>query len=339
MGDAQIIIGWRSALIFAVCLPILVSAIILLFRRSERRANIYLALALVAGVWSMGPQIIGFANAYSVWPGLTFFPFNAELLIPPLIYFHASALMTGAPLGWRKYLLIPGLVAMGYYLIAFLFLGDYQNKWNFSRSVHSPFIEPVIILVTLIMAMLCLWLTISLIRRYRKFLIENESAARDFDPVWLIWVFGLLGLAGLVWLSLGLVSLLNPDISYVAAYPFQLIVMIIFAALGFAAISQINEAFPKISVIEASPHQAATEKNWAVEGETLKRAVLSNNWHLEPRLSIRDVAARMATNETYVSRALNHGIGKSFNRFINELRVDHAKDLIKENSGNFLNIT
>jgi len=66
--------------------------------------------------------------------------------------------------------------------------------------------------------------------------------------------------------------------------------------------------------------------------------VLSNAWYLEPRLSIRDVANRMATNETYVSRALNHGIGKSFNRFINELRVEHAKSLIKESSDNFLNI-
>lgn len=338
MDDAQIIIGWRSALIFAVCLPILISAVILMFRRSERRANIYLALALIASVWSMGPQIIGFANAYSVWPGLTFFPFNSELIIPPLIYFHAHLLMRKTPLGRRKYLLIPGIIALGYYLIAFLFLGDYQNKWEFSRSVHSPMIEPIIILATLAMAIICLWLTVSLIRRYKSYLTETESAARDFDPVWLIWVFGLFALAGLVWLSLGLISLVNPDISYVDAYPFQLVVMIIFAALGFTAISQINEAFPKIVTAGNLQAQVGFEKNWTTEGEILKREVLSNGWHLEPRLSIRDVAGRMATNETYVSRALNHGIGKSFNRFINEMRVDYAKSLIKANTDNFLNI-
>jgi len=338
MDDAQIIIGWRSALIFAVCLPIFISAVILMLRRSERRANIYLALALIASVWSMGPQIIGFANAYTVWPGLTFFPFNAELLIPPLIYFHAHALMTKTRLARRKLLLIPGLMAMGYYLAAFLFLGDYQNKWDFSRSVHSPIIEPIIILITLIMTMVCLWLTVSLILRYRTFLAETESAARDFDPMWLIWIFGLLGLAGLVWLSLGLLSLLHPDISYVAAYPFQLVVMIIFAALGFTAISQINETYPKITETNHATAKAVSEKNWNTEGDALRAAVLSNEWHLEPRLSIRDVAGRMATNETYVSRALNHGIGKGFNRFINELRVNHAKDLIQANRDNFLNI-
>jgi AraC-like DNA-binding protein len=338
MDGAQILIGWRSALIFAVCLPILVSAIILMFRACERRANIYLSLALIAGVWSMGPQIIGFANGYTVWPGLTFFPFNSELLIPPLVYFHAYALMSDKPLGRRKYLLIPGIIALLYHLSAFLFLGDYQNKWEFSRTVHSPYIYPAINALTLVMACVCIWLTVSLIRRYRVFLAETESAARDFDPIWMIWVFGLLGFAGFVWLSLGLLSLINPDISYVAAYPFQLIVMVIFAVLGFASISRINEAFPKITTTSAPAANSVAEKNWSTEGDALKRAVLSNDWYLEARLSIRDVASRMGTNETYISRALNHGIGQSFNRFINEMRVEHAKTLIKANERNFLNI-
>ena len=339
MDDAQIIIGWRSALIFAVCLPILISAIILIFRRSEKRANMYLGFALLASVWSMGPQIIGFANAYSVWPGLTFFPFNAELLIPPLIYFHAVALMTKDPLGWRKCLLVPGIFALVYYLAAFLFLGDYQDKWAFSRTVHSPIIEPGIIVITLILAIFCLCLTVALIRRYRAFLRQTQSAATDFDPVWLIRVFGFLGLAGAVWLSLGLISLINPNISYVAAYPFQLAVMMIFAALGFTAIIQINESYPKMTATPPDTAQPTPrEKDWKAEGEILARAIKTNQWHLEPRLSIRDVANRMATNETYVSRALNHGIGKTFNRFINEMRVEHAKTLIQTKTDNLLTV-
>ena len=339
MDDAQIVIGWRSALIFAVCLPILISAVILMFRRSERRANIFLGLALIASVWSLGPQIIGFANAYTVWPGLTFFPFNSELLIPPLIYFHAHALMTKEPLGWRKFLLLPGILALLYYLSAYLFLGDYENKWAFTRELHSPIIEPILISVTLIMALTCLWLTISLIRHYRSFLRQTESAARDFDPVWLIWGFGLLALAGMIWFSLGLISLINPDISYRAAYPFQLAVIMIFAALGFSAISRINETFPKIAAADdgiSAP--SPSERDWKADGQTLTQSVLSNRWFLEPRLSIRDVASRMGTNETYVSRALNLGIGKTFNRFINELRVEHAKALIQSRNDNFLTI-
>lgn len=338
MDEAQIIIGWRSALIFAVCLPILVSALILMLRRTERRANIFLGLALISSVWSMGPQIIGFANAYTVWPGLTFFPFNAELLVPPLIYFHAHALMSGAALGWRKWLLIPGFLALGYYAAAFLFLGDYQNKWDFNGSIHAPYIEGPILFVTLVIAIICLCLTIALLRRYRIFLSETESAAQDFDPVWLIWAFSLLGLAISVWLSLGLIALINPSLSYIKAYTFQLTVMIILATLGFVSISQIREEFPKIATVEKTQAPTHATRHWANDAAALKEAVSVNQWYLEPRLSIRSVAARLATNETYVSRALNHGLGKSFNRFINEMRVDHAKALIQAQSSNFLSI-
>ncbi len=338
MDGAQIIIGWRSALIFAICLPILISALILMFRVCERRANVYLALALICSVWSMGPQIIGFANGYVVWPGLTFFPFNTELLIPPFIYFHAYALMSKQPLAWRKYLLIPGVLAVMYYFGAFFLLGDYQNKWAFSRSFHSPYVSPVLLILTLVLAVICAGLTLRFIQKYRIFLQHTESTAQDFDPAWLIWMFGLLGTASFVWLSLGLLSLINPDISYVRAYPFQLVVMMIFAVLGFATISRTNDAFPKIEASKGSASEPNPTKDWASEAKTLRDAVISNEWYLEARLSVRDVAGRMGTNETYVSRTLNQGLGQSFNRFINDMRVQFAKDLIKSKDTNLLNI-
>jgi AraC-like DNA-binding protein len=338
MDGADIIIGWRAALIFAVCLPVFISAIILLFRRSEKRANRFLALALLAAVWAMGPQIIGFANGYSVWPGLTFFPFNTEMLIAPLIYLHAFTLMKTSKLGWRKFLLLPGVIALLYYLCAFLTLGDYQNKWAYSREVHTPYVYPIILAMTVFLASLCFVFTIRLIRQYRSFLLQTQSAAKDFDPIWLIWMFGLLGFAGLTWMCLGVISLVNPGISYVAAYPFQLISMIAFAAIGFLAISRINEIFPKINNTVSTALSNFKEKDWEAEGLSLFKTVKSEKWYLEPRLSIRDVASRMRTNETYISRALNKGLGQSFNRFINELRIDHAKAEIQTGKQSFLTI-
>lgn len=338
MDGAEIIIGWRAALIFAVCLPVFISAIILLFRRSEKRANRFLALALLAAVWAMGPQIIGFANGYSVWPGLTFFPFNSEMLIAPFIFLHAFALMKAANFGWRKYLLLPGFTVLLYYLGAFTTLGDYQNKWAFSREVHSPYIYPVSVAVTIFLASLSIVLTIRLIRQYRYFLSQTQSAAQDFDPVWLVWMFGLLGFAGLTWMGLGIISLINPDISYIAAYPFQLVSMIAFAAIGFLAISRINETFPKMDEAVKTTSPDTNEKDWGAEGQALLNTVKTENWYLEPRLSIRDVASRMRTNETYISRALNKGLNQSFNRFINALRVEHAKAEIRRQNSSLLTL-
>ncbi len=63
MGDlSNINIGWRSALMFAVCLPMIVVAVMLATRRVERAANIFLAGFLLIAVIAQVPQILGFAG-------------------------------------------------------------------------------------------------------------------------------------------------------------------------------------------------------------------------------------------------------------------------------------
>lgn len=116
MGDlSNLDIGWRSALMFAVCLPMLVIAAMLATRRAERAANIFLAGFLLVAVVAQIPQIIGFPGFYQVWPGPTFAPFNVELYAGPLVYLHADRLMQGGPLGWRKWTKIPSSCGTGIY--------------------------------------------------------------------------------------------------------------------------------------------------------------------------------------------------------------------------------
>ena len=94
MGDlSNIDIGWRSALMFSVCLPMVVVAVMLFLRSAEPHANRLLACLLIVVVISQIPQIIGFAGFYEVWPGLTFAPFGVELYAGPLLYLHAHRLM------------------------------------------------------------------------------------------------------------------------------------------------------------------------------------------------------------------------------------------------------
>jgi len=70
---------------------------------------------------------------------------------------------------------------------------------------------------------------------------------------------------------------------------------------------------------------AQPERDWALEAQTLRDRILAAGWHLEPRLSSPELARRVGTNETYLSRTVNQGAGANFNRFINEIRVDEVK--------------
>ena len=47
-------------------------------------------------------------------------------------------------------------------------------------------------------------------------------------------------------------------------------------------------------------------------------------------LTKADIAARLGTNETYVSSIVNGQTGKSFTDLVNDYRIRYAKELMKE---------
>jgi len=339
MGDiSNLEMSWRSVMMAMVCLPVVICAIILLFRKTESAASRYLAGFLIASVLGMGPQIIGYAGFYNVWPGLTFFPiFAVGLWLGPLLYLHADRLMRGGSLGWRKYLLLPGLLQTTYYVWAFFTLGDYRAKWDYNGAVHAPYIIPVESLVEvglMLFALIAIW---RLVKRYRRYLDATSSAAMDYDPIWLRNIILALLIGGGIYTGLEITALLRP-VSYNTAFPFQVLIMAVMAWFAIDAAWRLLKPFPKLKIITKGEVENTESKDWSKEALRLQERVLSEKWYLESRLSIRDVAARMGTNETYLSRTLNRGMGQSFNRFINGLRIDHAKDLMTSSKDSLLTI-
>ena len=142
-GFEHLHLSWRSLLMLSACVVLLVLAIKLLSNTIEQRASRWLGLLLALCVIDMGPQIIGFAGFYAQWPGLTFFPFNTECWIGAVLYLHYRTLTFSESLGWRKLLLIPGVIQTTYYLWAFTSLGDYKQKWAFNDAFHEPYVLPI----------------------------------------------------------------------------------------------------------------------------------------------------------------------------------------------------
>lgn len=339
-GTSDLELTWRTVMISMACLPLLICAVILFFRKIERSPSIYLALFLLAIILAVGPQIIGYAGFYDKWPGLTFFPlFSTELLLGPLIYLHADRLMRGGALGWRKFLLVPGILQLIYYTIIYFRWDNHLDKWAYNGKYHAPYILPVENILTvafMIVALIAIW---RLMKTYRAHLDATSSAAMDYDPIWLRNLIVALVISSLIFGGLEIADTFM-RVSYNAAFPFQVLAILVIAWIAIEAVWRLNHNFPKLSGQKDNPNPSLETRaqDCAINGEKLREKVIAENWHLEPRLSIRQVAARMGTNETYISRALNQGLGKSFNTFINGLRVDHAKSLIQSNDGSFLNI-
>ncbi len=353
MGDTiNLILNWRSVMLIMALLPLLISLAVLIVPKPEKSARLYLAAFFFCIVLSAGPQIIGYASFYDLWPGLTYFPlFYVTLWFGPLLYLHGYKLMHGGALGWRKYLLLPGVLQIVYYIWAFFGLGsgwaDYQAKWAYNGAVHQPFIVPLetfLSLGLLLFALIAVW---RLMKAYTKYLESTQSQAIDFDPIWLKRIILGTIIGGLVYLIGEIASLFNPG-NFRLFFIFQLAVLLITAWLAIEAVFRLNQSFPKMQNIgQAELSVAVVQETQKTNPElsaqadlarTIKGKVLSEKWFLESQISIRDLAKRLGTNESYISRALNQDMGQSFNQFINALRVEHAKGLISDGEPSMLDI-
>lgn len=80
----------------------------------------------------------------------------------------------------------------------------------------------------------------------------------------------------------------------------------------------------------------AQEKQQVIE--QLKDVVEAEQMYLSSELSIQTVAAKLDVSPRLISNAVNQYLGKTFRRYVNDLRIAHAKRLLTETDNNVLSI-
>jgi len=339
MGDTSLLeMSWRTALLLVVTFPVLLSGLMLLWHPHERLAARLLGFFLLASVIEVIPQIIGFAGFYTVWPGLTFAPFNVELLLGPLLLIHALCLMKHRLPKHVFWLLLPGLIQVLYYLWAFLLLGDYQQKWAYNDRFHEPYVIPVESVIGVALFVYCWVRVYRLYHAYEQHLEHHESAALDFRPEWLQHLLVVSLLLLILFAVAQLVPVFITKVSYVEEFPLVVLMMVLLAWIGFEALRKLNQPFPRMNNQTDHPQTRPEQRSWLTEAEQLQQQMERHHWYLEPRLSLRELAGLLHSNESYVSRTINTGLGMSFNQYINRCRIQYAKQLLEENRQPVLNI-
>lgn len=319
----ELVLGWRTLLLLLVSVHLLIAAAFLLRRQHERRANTYLVLLLVVAVGHFTPQMIGFAGFYDRWPQLSFTPFALDWFLGPLVWAYAWSLTRDDAPPPGHWLWLPGFVELGYGLV--MMVQDGATKAWWSEHIHRPYIahlEDSGGLIALIIALVLSWLHY---QRYRAWLKDHSSAASEFDPRWLGAFLVAMGvLIAAIGINEAAILLFGP-LSYFQQYPVYIAAGAIFYVLALGALLQQREAFPKMPTADMSdgaPESEPAGRDWAGEAADLRQRILAEDWHLEPRLTAPELARRLATNETYLSRMVNLGAGQNFNRFINTIRVE-----------------
>lgn len=325
MGDAQLVFGWRTALLLLLSVQILTLAGALALQPRNRTANRILAAFLLVLAGVMTPYTIGFAGFYDAWMGLTFAPLALPLFLAPLLYGYTHALVQGrVPAHWRGHL-APGFAQLAYLSLAFMLPFDRKMAW--ADQVDGPWVSNLVSLGVTVGLIVYSLAALRLLRAYRAGLAEQRSDDDRFAARWLARVLAAMGAATLFWIAWQGWQFATGRFDYFEFFWLHLAFGIIGLALGVEGWRHAGLRFEPLSDGEPAP---PAERDWAAAGRDIERRTREADWWREPDLNLLRLARLLGTNTGRVSRAINLGLGINFSAFVNGLRAEGVADALRE---------
>lgn len=305
-------------------------AVLLVNTRSNRTANRILAALLTILALRLVPYIIGYAGGYDAWPWLSFAPFDLPLLIGPLLYLYVVRLVGDTlPVRWWWHL-VPGAIHFMVYFALFAFV-PLPVRHALVRAWIDPVVAPAITLGALGGLGLYGWNALRVLRDYQQWLDDHLSNREEYRLTWLRVLLAIMAMLAVVWGGFAVVDLLVKPLSYFDEFPFYLVQSAAAWALGLLAWREAELRYPTRRVEPAVSEPAAPAApvtpaprgpDWTALGADYLKALRAQEWWRDPQLTLDRLAQHLATNTSYVSKALNQGLGQGFNECVNRLRVE-----------------
>ncbi|CAN5531215.1 AraC family transcriptional regulator [soil metagenome] len=335
MRHGAIHFGTMSLVLALGCVQGIVVLILLLRARRNQEANRFLAALLLVSVLRILPYIAGYAGFYDAYPWLSFAPYNLSLALGPLVLLHVARLTSGGlPRRWLLWL-VPGGVQFIYYSVLFLQPLTFKNWWD--DAVQRPFVSPAQVFLTLGLAGWCLVAAHQRYRQYQAWLSDNVSFRDELRMDWIRNFLTAFGVVIVVWAGFAIADWMHP-LNYFAEFPLYVVFTAFVYYLGLEGWRHADRLYPvpeeewigeeqgsAPSVVEVgsdtTPAKTAFDP-WPAQGEAWLREIEQRELWRNPDLSATSLARTLGTNTTYLSKALNEGLGQSFNECINRLRVE-----------------
>jgi AraC-like DNA-binding protein len=304
--------------------------------------NLLLAAALLFLAATKGDQLYQALGGLNAFPHYGFFLAPLQALITPCLYLYVLARTDPEFRLERRHLwhLTP-MAALLFYLFIVYYRLPLDGKialvgsGGFSAPVHRFFVP----LVADFVQIGYLAAAIRCIHAHGLRLEHWFSRVEDRDCRWLrrlvtIWagVFALhaawtaaVGIVGDLPAARGVMAVLN-----VAHLGFV-------NALMLMGVMSISPAAPRTSEAQTEIRKYSAS-SMSPEGrqelfERARRAMLADELHLTPDLSLREFADRIGVPPRDLSEAVNDIGDQTFFEFVNRARIDHAKKLLEAGPG------
>jgi len=340
--------GLRSSLLLIFFTHLCVYAFLFLKRgiTQERLADRLLGTFCFLSALFIFPWMSGFAGWYDTQPYREFLfytPFIHALFFGPLLYFYLKSLTNAHYRLTRKDWLhfLPGSVYLLWCLLVVitdkLLIGNYylmNGKADPDFDAWYGWTWGLSILIYLVLA----------IRYYRQYIIFSDFEFSFADAASFKWLRNFLYAFALLTILLLSEHILSAfiELFYVRAWYYFFAFALITYYMAISAYS----AKPIIK-LNFEPHLLtsytqplkpvagkialpAEDQSW-MEGWKVKvdELMAAQKIYLEPELTLTDLAKKIGTNASLLSKVINGVYGKNFNDYVNEFRVKEAIRLLK----------
>ncbi|MBL7738864.1 MAG: helix-turn-helix transcriptional regulator [Chitinophagaceae bacterium] len=328
-------------------------ALLLFYRgwKLERLSDQLLGWLLLLNAIKIAYWMLGFAGWYDTHDGFTsfmfYFPFNNVVWMGPLLYFYFLSLTNAGfrfqkkdikhlilPAGWLLVMLLKFVIDFSFsYPFPVMEVTQYGTKGPLADLEKNTWFD----LLALISFAYYLFITLKAFRAYQLYVRQNFSFAEEIKFDWLRDLLYTISAGVLLFFLFELVAVLSDSTTYKFQWYAYLGLGIIIYYLSIAGYFSYPRTLGKLHfepLKDAIPRPETEEKQAKPDTDKWKQQLLicmeKDKPYLEPELSLNDLAKRLGTNTSVLSKVINDGTGRNFNDFINSYRVQEVIQKLKE---------
>ena len=354
-----------SSLLLIFFVHILVYSV-MLWRRGLKQESLpdrLLGSFLFLAALYVVPWMTGFAGWYDGFKGpyreiLFYTPFVHGLFIGPLLYLYVKSITNFHFSIQKKDRLhfIPGLLYVIWCIIVTVIDKLVVKKYYLMNGVSDPDFDGWYQLMQKLSILIYLILSIRYYRQYKRFTFFEYSFLDIAGLSWLrnfLIAFGILTILPLLEDLLNLIPAFN-ELDYIGSwyYFFAFALVVYYIAInGFNAVhvplrkllfepqlllqyqSQLQLPAPEPFVQDAEFEVVAEVQQSDVYLQQWKEKVTGSMQHdqlyKDAELTLSQLAKKLSTNSSVLSKVVNQGFGLNFNDFVNEYRVQAVIALLK----------
>lgn len=336
--------------ILGLSLSFLFSFYLLFNNTNGHKSNIYIGLFIFYLGLENLEVILCQTSFYSSFPNLYLISPTIGFIIYPILFFYIKSIaFKGFQLKRKDFIhVIPFILIVVLNLFEYYFKPLEIKRQIMTNSELKPWFVTVIYYTLHVQALLYLFLSIKVTYRFKKIVKENYSNINKRNYKWILqltYVFIYFVLTALIYniLRFGTDMSWENKLFYISA-PINLafLIWLIYKAMSQPYIFNGVDANIKLlqEYLNESEHaKQVQEKSISSEDSNLKNRALKSKLEeymnkeeafLNPSLTIFDLAKGLNITSIELSLFLNKELHKNFFDYINEYRIEKAKQILQD---------